>query len=94
MFGDENSDSIELWDDSFCIRLDMRRFNSALARAIVGLAAAHDLKLGMAETGHLIPASYPVLLRQIVQSRAHKFARQPKETVERIARGRGPPLAG
>ncbi|MCJ9729149.1 hypothetical protein [Bradyrhizobium sp. PRIMUS42] len=73
MFGDENRDSIELWDDSFRIGLDMRRFNAALARAIVGLAAADDLKLGMAETGHLMPASYPMLLRQIIQSRAHKF---------------------
>jgi len=81
MFGDERSDSIELWDDSFFIRLDMRRFNAALARSIVGLAAADGLMLGMVETGHLLPASYPMLLRQIVQSRALKFARDPIGTL-------------
>lgn len=51
MFGDEEGDGIELWDDGVRVRLDMRQFNEPFARAIVSLAAANDLKLVMARTG-------------------------------------------
>ena len=57
MFGDEEGDGIELWDDGVRVRLDMRQFNEPFARAIVNLAAANDLKLVMARTGRLIPSS-------------------------------------
>jgi hypothetical protein len=88
-FGDEDGDSIELWDDDVRIRLDIRQFNEALARAIVSLAAANDLRLVMARTGRLMPPSYDKLAREIAQSRALRFVLDPGGTFEMIGRERG-----
>jgi hypothetical protein len=88
MFGDEDGDSIELWDDNVRIRLDIRRFNEPLARAIVGLTAANDLKLVVALTGRLTPPSYDKLAREIAQSRALRFVLDPAGTLELIGRER------
>ena len=89
MFGDEEGDGIELWDDDARVRLDMRQFNEPLARAIVSLAAATDLKLVMARTGRLIPPSYAKLAREIAQSRALRFVLDPGGTLELIGREHG-----
>ena len=89
MFGDEEGDGIELWDDGVRVRLDMRQFNEPLARAIVSLAAANDLKLVMARTGRLIPPSYDKLAREIAQSPALRFVLDPGGTLELIRRERG-----
>jgi len=89
MFGDEDGDSIELWDDDVRIRLDIRQFNEPLARAIVSLAAANDLKLVMARTGRLMPPSYDKVAREIAQSRALRFVLDPGGTLELIGRERG-----
>jgi hypothetical protein len=87
MFGNEEGDDIELWDDDLEVRLDIREFNEPLARAIVSLAAANDLKLVMTQTGRLIPPLYDKLAREIARSRALKFALDPIGTLQLIARG-------
>jgi hypothetical protein len=89
MFGDEEGDDIELWDDDVRVRLDIRQFNGPLARAIVNLAAANDLKLVMNPTGRLIPPSYNKLAREIAQSRALRFVLDPGGTLELIGQERG-----
>jgi len=89
MFGDEEGDGIELWDDGVRVRLDMRQFNEPFARAIVNLAAANDLKLVMARTGRLILPSYDALAREIAQSLALRFVLDPGGTLELIGRDRG-----
>lgn len=86
MFGDEQGDGVELWDDDVRVRLDIRQFNASLAQAIVRLAIADDLKLAMTETGHLMPPSYTMLRREIVRSRSYRFVRDPIGTLELIAR--------
>jgi hypothetical protein len=86
MFGDEEGDGIELWDDDVRVRLDIRLFNAPLARAIVSLAAAKDLKLVMAQTGRLILPSYDKLAHEIAQSRALEFALDPVVTLHLIGR--------
>ena len=86
MFGDEQGDGIELWDDDLRVRLDIRQFNASLARAIVRFAAVNDFQLAMAESHHLLPPSYTMLLREIVQSRAYKYVRDPVATLELMAR--------
>jgi hypothetical protein len=64
----------------------MRQFNRPLARAIVSLAAANDLKLVMAQTGRLIPPLYDKLVHEIAQSRALKFVLDPVGTLQLIGR--------
>jgi hypothetical protein len=86
MFGDERGDGIELWDDDVRVRLDIRQFNEPLARAIVSLANANDLKLVMAQTGRLIPPLYDKLAREIAQSQALRFVIDPVGTLQKIAR--------
>lgn len=86
MFGDEQGDGIELWDDEFCVRLNMRQFNETLAREVVHLAANADLKLIMGETGRLVSPEYAKLAKEISQSRALKFALDPVATLRMIAR--------
>ncbi len=86
MFGDEDGDGVELWDDHARIRLDIREFDEALARALVSIAARDDLKLAMGETGRLIPATWDKLSREIANSRALKFARDPIATLKMIGR--------
>jgi hypothetical protein len=89
MFGDDEGDGIELWDDDIRIRLDIRQFNEPLAHAIVSLAAANDLKLVMNGTGRLIPPAYDKLTREIAQSRALRFVLDPGGTLDMIGRERG-----
>jgi hypothetical protein len=86
MFGDEQGDGIELWDDEFRVRLDIRQFNEPLARAVVSLAADADLKLVMGETGRLLCPEYAKLAKEISQSRALKFALDPVGTLRMIGR--------
>lgn len=86
MFGDEQGNGIELWDDDFRVRLDIRQFNEPLARAMVQLAADADLMLVMGETGRLIPPEYARLSKEISHSRALKFAVDPVGTLKMIAR--------
>lgn len=80
MFGDEQGDGVELWDDEFRVRLDIRRFNESLARAVVKLAANADLDLVMGETGRLLSPEYSKLAKEVSQSRALKFAVDPVGT--------------
>ncbi|MES1201006.1 MAG: hypothetical protein ABUS57_06110 [Pseudomonadota bacterium] len=86
MFGDEEGDGVELWDDDVRLRLDIRQFNEPLARALVSLAARDDLKLAMGQTGRLIPPTYDKLAREISNSLALKFALDPVGTLRMIGR--------
>ena len=86
MFGDEEGDDIDLWEDDFRVRLHLGQFNLTLARAVVDLAAAEDLMLVMAETGRLVPPTYDRLAREIGQSRSFKFVSNPVETLRMILR--------
>ncbi len=86
MFGDDEGDDIELWDDDFRVRLDVRRYNEELARSVVTLAAGADLMLVMGETGRIIPPQYSKLCREISHSRALKFAIDPVATLQKIGR--------
>lgn len=86
MFGDEDGDDVQIWDDDIKIRLDLRRFNEPLARAVVQLAAREDLKLVMGETGRLISAEYDKLVREIANSRSAKFVQDPAGTLKMIGR--------
>jgi hypothetical protein len=86
MFGDEQGDGIESWDDDFRVRLDIRQFNEPLARAVVSLAANADLKLVLGETGRLVSPEYPKLAKEISQSRALKFALDPVGKLRMVGR--------
>jgi hypothetical protein len=86
MFGNEDGDGIELWDDDFRVRLDIRQFNESLARRVIKLAADTDLKLVMGETGRLVSPEYAKLAKEISQSRALKFALDPVGTLRMIGR--------
>ncbi|MEM9668671.1 MAG: hypothetical protein AAF950_07065 [Pseudomonadota bacterium] len=86
MFGEENGDSVELWDDDVRIRLDIRSYNEPLVRQLVELAAADDLKLAMSETGRVIAPTYEKLIREIKNSRAMKFILDPKGLFDMIAK--------
>ena len=86
MFGDEEGDDVSLWEDDVNIRLDIRKFNEPLARALVGLASRDDLRLAISATGRLIPPIYEKLTREISKSRAFKFASDPTGTLRMIGR--------
>lgn len=86
MFGDDKADDIELWDDDFRVRLDIRRYNETVARGVVMLASRADLMLVMGETGRIIAPDYGKLSREISHSRALKFAVDPVATLRQIAR--------
>lgn len=86
MFGDEQGDCIELWDDGITVRLDTRQFNEPLARAIVSFAAANELGLVLSQTGRSLPAEYDELIREIAQSQAVRFVLDPDETLRMIGR--------
>ena len=58
-------DSIELCDDSFHVRLDIRVFNEPLARVVVDLARSVDRKLVMDQRGRIAPAEYAKLATEI-----------------------------
>lgn len=86
MFGDEDGDDIDLWEDDIRVRLDLRNFNHHLAQGVVHLAADEGLMLVMGQTGRLIPPNYEKLIREIGQSRSARFVMDPVETLRMIGR--------
>ena len=86
MFGEEDGDSVELWDDDVRIRLDIRQYNEPLVRQLLEIAVAHDLKLAMSGTGRLIAPNYGKLIREIKNSRSMKFILDPEGLFEIIAK--------
>lgn len=86
MFGDDAGDDIQLWEDSFLIRLDIRNFNVPLARHMIDLAMDQDLMIIVNHTGRLITPTFEKLVREIRQSRAAKFVGDPMGTIAMIAR--------
>jgi hypothetical protein len=84
MFGDDEGDDVVLWNDDVRIRLDIRAFNEPLARALVSLAARDDLMLAMGQTGRLIWPRYDKLAKEIANSRALNFAKDPVGTLRMI----------
>lgn len=88
MFGDEQGDCIELWDDGINVRLDVRHFNDPLTRALVNLASVHELNFVLPQ-GRSIPPLYDELIREIAQSRAIMCVLNPEETLGEIGQERG-----
>jgi hypothetical protein len=86
MFGDDKADDVELWDEDFRVRLDLRNYNEQLAVGIVNLAASADLVLVCGQTGRVLPPEYPKLLREIQQSRAQRYVVDPIGTLKQIGR--------
>ena len=86
MFGDEEGDDLELWDDDIQVRLHVGHFNNELARRVVNFAAREGLMLVMGQTGRLIPPVFEKLMKELSQSRAAKFVSAPVDTLLMIGR--------
>ena len=81
IFGINGGTIAEIWDDSFSIRLDITNFNKKLCENIVKFARNNELVFVFNETGRLHLPSLPLLIENILNSRAYRFVGNPETTI-------------
>lgn len=77
MFGEEEGNRIELWEDDINCMLDLRTFSKELLQAIVETASDAQCKLVLHGSGTVIEPDMQVVLERIVASDAYAFCAEP-----------------
>lgn len=78
MFGDEEGDSVEVWEDSVDCAVDIRHFSIYRLEAMVSMAARADCLIVLHESGRVIPSESGLIVAEIETSRAYSFCVDPK----------------
>lgn len=81
MFGSDEGDWLELWDQDVNCRIDVPNFSKSYAQGLVDLAERHGCLLAISPTGELIDPDLGGLCDQIMRSRAYHFCSNPKEAI-------------
>lgn len=74
LYEDEYGNQIELWDDDFCVALNLANFNSDRIKDIVGIGHEFYLKIICVDDGNLMEASFEDLMAKIKNSSAYKYS--------------------
>lgn len=77
MFGDEDGDSVEVWEDSVDCAVDIRNFSIYRLQAMVSIAARADCLIVLHESGRVIPPEAALIFAEIESSRAYAFCIDP-----------------
>lgn len=86
MFGDDESNKIEVWDDDVNCYIDARIFSDDLMNWIIKLARKFECKLVIHGSGLIIDPDFGILIDQIKDSTAYKFCLNPVEFLKGMDR--------
>src|SRR5688572_20331364 len=76
LFGDMQGDRVDIWDDDFAFRFDLRTPNMELLRAMTDFANRHDLLWVSENMGRPTP-TFAEVLTDIQKSGAYQFCKEP-----------------
>lgn len=88
MFGNSESDKIEVWTDDIYCAIDVRSLNLDLISSIMKLANKLDCLIVPKESGNLICPKTAIILNEIGRSKAQRFCENPRETLEQLRQDR------
>jgi len=86
MFGNDEDERVEVWDNHVNCRINMGKVNFELLDKLLALAQRFDCKLVIDGTGALASADMASLTPHVEASTAYKFCRDPEGTLRAIAR--------
>jgi hypothetical protein len=79
MFGDDENDRVEVWDDDIRCRMNMRMFDYELMDQIFELAKRFDCKIVVGGSGEIVEPNLIALGPHVQASNAYKFCLSPIE---------------
>jgi len=77
MFGYEDGDRVEFWEDDVLCYLDLRRLSLSLLEVVTGLAAYFDCSLVLFGSGEVVEPELPLVVEKIKESNAFAFCVDP-----------------
>ena len=77
MFGTSDSDKIELWEDMFLVRVDLRDLSVRFLESVVQVALSLNCLIVCKESGNLLRPDFADLCNEIQNSPAAQFVRDP-----------------
>ena len=84
LFGDEEGDCIELFDDLFCVRISARSVNLPFIEKLIRFGKERELSVVIDGSGKVIECELYPLLEEFVASGANAFCANPAETLKKI----------
>lgn len=84
MYGEEDGDKVEVWDDSVVAMIDCRNLDESFVFGVLSIANALECSLLVVETGWVIPAEKEFLVREIESSRALRFVSRPEAALRSL----------
>lgn len=88
MFGESNSNSVEVWRDDISVELDVTRLSLQHIVFVLELAAKLDCRLVESGSGEIFDADGPALAERIRSSRAFRFCQDPHAALRELSSGR------
>lgn len=80
-YGSKDNIFVEIWDDTFSIRIHMKSFETDMCDKVVTFAKKNRLVVVFNETGLLHAPDVEVMLENIKKSRAYRFVRSPNDVI-------------
>lgn len=89
MFGSEEGDRVEVWDDDINCFLDIRDFSSNLLFGLLRIAKTLECKVVLHESGEIIEPIFEEVVEKIKKSKAYMFCLDPKKFFEDLEKQHG-----
>ncbi|KAF0237096.1 MAG: hypothetical protein FD167_4489 [bacterium] len=89
MFGSEEGDRIEIWNDDFNCFFDIRNFSANLLDKLLSIATTLNCKVVLHESGEVIEPIFKEVVERIKESRAYAFCLNPKKFFEDLEKQYG-----
>lgn len=86
MFGEDEGDRIQCWDDDVACAVDVRHFSMKYVEQLCALAQKSDCLLVLNEGGQIVEPDLASLLERISHSRAYAFCAAPGEFLVNLGR--------
>jgi hypothetical protein len=86
MFGDDEDERIEVWEDDVHCRINMRDVDLDVLEKILSVARRFDCKLAIHGTGAVSAADIASLAPHVETSNAFKFCRDPNGFLASLCR--------
>jgi hypothetical protein len=77
LFGDMQGDRVDIWDDDFTFRFDLRTPDLELLRAMIDFANRHNLLWISENQGRPIAPTFAEVLTDVQTSGAYQFCKEP-----------------
>jgi hypothetical protein len=84
MFGDEESNRIEVWNDDIYCRADLRTDPTVFLHAVLDLSVRFKCKIVIDGPGIVIEPSIAAMKSQMQKSIAYKFCENPREFLRNL----------